>query len=1337
MAYDQIKESIKAVIKENGNYDITGNVLQAVLLSMVDTLGPEYQFLGIATKSTVPVVVEGNSFYITTEVGTYTNFKNSGNTTITVNQLGILTSTNGKAWNFTPIFIGVSKGGGEVFNDYVNNTAGGNNSHAEGAKTNAKGDNSHAEGKGGTATGTNSHVEGLETNTEGANSHAEGQLTNASGENSHAEGQETAAVGNNSHAEGFQTHANKDNSHAEGRVTVADGVASHAEGSETQASGDYSHAEGQKTVASGLDSHTEGYNTKAKNGNAHAEGNSTVASGFNSHAEGYQSEALGMNSHAEGLLTNASGENSHAEGHQTEAVGNKSHAEGFQTHANKENSHAEGRITVADGEASHAEGDETQASGKWSHAEGYMSLSEGIASHAEGQYTTASGDYSHAEGTSTRALYINAHAEGLDTTAGAANAHAEGQGTVTSEVGGHVAGLYNAEVANGLFNFGIGSSNDKRKSAMIITKEGKVYFIDAGGYDGGTSIANAKSIQDILKDSGGVEIEQLDESFDFNKNAQFDVFNNIEDGLHIYVGTYSAQNTQIARMLRITQYTEAGGTKVQYFEYQEEVGYTSCSFINASVIRTESEGSWSWAQRAYELRMYMQAIPTNNDALSDSDKVILNRLIALVLYRYAITCFFYFNYTSELVPMTLARTNLQQQQVLEFTGIATGRKVISLKATRTNVGGSINYSNWSVTTVFLDQIKEIDDKLSTQLPAIEEAKNEALNDIKENEQSAITNFNSQKVTPEMLAESTKQLIEASGGGTITNLADDEDITSVDDGTGSNVLKFADRVYNADNFSGKGYKILRKNIVGGKNVLTQDMINEENTVYEIRYDFDLNEKEIVILNGCILIFNGGSLKNGTLNGNNTKLDSNNDSIIFYNIEFKGIFYNIKTSWIGDIINNDSLSSFIIIDVTNDITINYVKNGNCNNKDLIIHGNNHTINVISDKLGSELAYLFTIYKNLLVDNVTINHEITYDNYIEERKCIFYKDKADGGRTIFNNVKYNGYACFNKYYVSETGIGNIYINNCDFYSKSDFCIEYLYRGFTNFGICQDKVIISNTSFNLDRSNKNSYIGPISIQSSINNLIFDNCSIKCDNSNGNIECISLNTLFNNVRFYNCFANSIDNVSKTYINTSPKITLKNCLLECNSNINLNSYKIFDYSNIEIINCIINNNMQIDIDTFENILFSNTIFNAQGSYQYINLRNIKKSNKINIYNCIFESRTTTINITDSNNNDIDLESKITVSNITLLNGSNFITSANYTGFTNIRNIINLDKNKRNNLYYTKENGWTIGDRSIDNKGESINRPLNIDIGFQYFDTTLKKPIWWTGTKWVDSTGASV
>lgn len=40
-------------------------------------------------------------------------------------------------------------------------------------------------------------------------------------------------------------------------------------------------------------------------------------------------------------------------------------------------------------------------------------------------------------------------------------------------------------------------------------------------------------------------------------------------------------------------------------------------------------------------------------------------------------------------------------------------------------------------------------------------------------------------------------------------------------------------------------------------------------------------------------------------------------------------------------------------------------------------------------------------------------------------------------------------------------------------------------------------------------------------------------------------------------------------------------------------------------------------------------------------------------------------------------------------------------------------------------------------GSTSLRPTSIYIGFQYFDTTLNKPIWWTGTKWIDATGTSV
>lgn len=45
-----------------------------------------------------------------------------------------------------------------------------------------------------------------------------------------------------------------------------------------------------------------------------------------------------------------------------------------------------------------------------------------------------------------------------------------------------------------------------------------------------------------------------------------------------------------------------------------------------------------------------------------------------------------------------------------------------------------------------------------------------------------------------------------------------------------------------------------------------------------------------------------------------------------------------------------------------------------------------------------------------------------------------------------------------------------------------------------------------------------------------------------------------------------------------------------------------------------------------------------------------------------------------------------------------------------------------------------------NFGSTTNRPSDLGTnwkGWEYFDTTLNKPIWWTGTKWVDATGADV
>lgn len=164
------------------------------------------------------------------------------------------------------------------------------------------------------------------------------------------------------------------------------------------------------------------------------------------------------------------------------------------------------------------------------------------------------------------------------------------------------------------------------------------------------------------------------------------------------------------------------------------------------------------------------------------------------------------------------------------------------------------------------------------------------------------------ITYKHLSESLKQLI--GEGNTITNFPDEEDITS----TGS-VLSFKNRDYEPDKFSGLGRVILRKNInfnnFEPKNILTQEMINKENTIYEIRYDFDLNGAEITIPEGCVLDFQGGSLNNGSIVGNSTKIKANPIKIFENDIDLNGSYdiYEAYPEWfgaVGDGVADDTIA-----------------------------------------------------------------------------------------------------------------------------------------------------------------------------------------------------------------------------------------------------------------------------------------------------------------------------------------------------------------------------------------------------------------------------------------------
>lgn len=127
------------------------------------------------------------------------------------------------------------------------------------------------------------------------------------------------------------------------------------------------------------------------------------------------------------------------------------------------------------------------------------------------------------------------------------------------------------------------------------------------------------------------------------------------------------------------------------------------------------------------------------------------------------------------------------------------------------------------------------------------------------------------------------------------LPDQEDLTMTEpDADGNSYMHFKDKDYSVDDFSGLGRVYLRKNLqtltdpnTGETrliNYLTQTMVGKENVIYHIQYDYNLNGQTIIIPEGCVLLFEGGSISDGTINFINTTIVANTH--IFKNINITG-------------------------------------------------------------------------------------------------------------------------------------------------------------------------------------------------------------------------------------------------------------------------------------------------------------------------------------------------------------------------------------------------------------------------------------------------------------------
>lgn len=93
--YQNLINSISSVIRTNGNNEITGQILQDVLKSIVNVVGANPTYGGVAHPADNPGTPDGGVVYIASDEGTYVNF---GGLTLYDNELAVLV-WDGTSWS--------------------------------------------------------------------------------------------------------------------------------------------------------------------------------------------------------------------------------------------------------------------------------------------------------------------------------------------------------------------------------------------------------------------------------------------------------------------------------------------------------------------------------------------------------------------------------------------------------------------------------------------------------------------------------------------------------------------------------------------------------------------------------------------------------------------------------------------------------------------------------------------------------------------------------------------------------------------------------------------------------------------------------------------------------------------------------------------------------------------------------------------------------------------------------------------------------------------------------------------------------------------------------------
>lgn len=272
---------------------------------------------------------------------------------------------------------------------------------------------------------------------------------------------------------------------------------------------------------------------------------------------------------------------------------------------------------------------------------------------------------------------------------------------------------------------------------------------------------------------------------------------------------------------------------------------------------------------------------------------------------------------------------------------------------------------------------------------------------------------------------------------------------------NNQIELANRNYSPTDFSGLGSVILRKNIVEGKNVLTQDMINEPNTIYHIQYDYILNHQEIIVPDNSILLFAGGSISDGNLVGTNTMIVSPMYTIFPSSITFSGTF-NAEYAYFEWFEYLDNCIKFAqvakcnikLLEKTYDINYSVLNIG-----EVSIVGSGKYKSTLKAELrclGNQVFRDFTIDGRISlgaasVSNIEMSDMIFNGNGKKLSGFEFFDNQAS--YIYFNNCEFTncdyGINVANKGDAYETH--HIYVNNCYFHDNERMNFQMIQRHYT----------------------------------------------------------------------------------------------------------------------------------------------------------------------------------------------------------------------------------------------------------------------------------------------------